>query len=123
LVRDADRAAFEADLGHPLGANVRYLATGAATQGAPIINGGERWRLSAPDGRVVDGPPIAGAAGRAYLRAAGPAGQASSWSDVTEGARSPGQAANLGPGVWISEWADASGSGRFVLEYVELSAQ
>lgn len=123
LVRDADRAGFERDLGHPLPANVRYLSTRAAAQGAPIINGGERWRLNAPDGRAVDGPTIAGAAGRAYLRNASPAGQASSWSEVADNARSPGASAVLGPGLWISGWADASGSGRFVFEYVQLSAQ
>jgi hypothetical protein len=123
LVRDADRLAFEVDLGRPLASNVRYLSTGAAAQGAPIINGGERWRLSAPDGRVVDGPTIAGAAGRAYSRTAAAAGQVSSWSEVADNARSPGAAALLGPGLWISGWADASGSGRFVFEYVELSAR
>lgn len=123
IVRDASRAEVEAEWGRSLASSVVVLRAGARTRGAPIINGGERWALRDATGTTVDGPTAAGQAGFVYQRTAAAAGVATSWSERAEAAFTPGVADGpaLGPGVWITEWADASGSGRFVFEYVELA--
>jgi hypothetical protein len=124
VVRDASRAEVEAEWGRSLASSVVVLRAGARTRGAPIINGGERWALRDATGTTVDGPTAAGLAGFVYQRTAAAAGVATSWSERPETASTPGVADGpaLAPGVWITEWADASGSGRFVFEYVELAA-
>ena len=124
VVRDASRAEVEAEWGRSLASSVVVLRAGARTRGAPIINGGERWALRDATGTTVDGPTAAGLAGFVYQRTAATPGVATSWSERPELASTPGVADGpaLAPGVWITEWADASGSGRFVFEYIELTA-
>ncbi len=123
LARDATRAAFESFWGVTLGVDVVFLSTQASTSGVPIINGGERWALVSPLGALVDGPTLAGQAGLAYRRVtAGGAGAASTWSegpsdDAAPGAPSP---TGLAPGLQVLQWADATGAGNFVYEFVEL---
>ncbi len=121
IVRNASRAEVEAEFG-PLGAHVQVITTGASSNGVPIINGGESWALLSPDGSLVDGATIDGAIGQSYRRTGGTASQAGSWTADVDSTATPGATSlpSSGVGLVISEWSDASGTGRFIFEFIEL---
>ncbi|HEY3445016.1 MAG TPA: thrombospondin type 3 repeat-containing protein [Myxococcales bacterium] len=124
--RDVDQAAFQTYWGVTLGAGVVYL------RGAnvfPVINGGETYTLKDAAGTTIDGPTIAqaGTASQSIQRTSfGAADQAGSWSVVAwTGASSstPGTSAltrDPTKNVVVSEFSDATGTGNYVYEFVEL---
>jgi hypothetical protein len=124
--RSAPRAYFEAFWGRTLGANVVYLDGGDQW---PNVNGSETYTLKDADGVIVDGATVAMAAGggeTVQRRPGMPALAAASWvtasaSPVSNATPGSGQtAAPSPPGVYISEFADANGSGNFIYEFVEI---
>lgn len=123
--RDATKAAFEAFWrgGTPLPANVVYVNAAGAF---PVINGSERFTLVNSAGTTVDGATIAMAAGAGQsLQRRDPclaASSAASWNVLASTAGQPGAGAAAGcaRGVVINEFSDASGTGNFVYEFVEL---
>lgn len=124
--RSASRAQFESYWGRTLGTGVVYLD--GADQW-PSINGSETFHLKDAQGVSVDGPTVAmaSAGGTVMQRRAGlPAGDAGSWtssaaSPVSNASPGTGQGSPSNPaGVYVSEFADAAGSGNFVYEFVEL---
>jgi hypothetical protein len=124
--RNASRAQFESFWGRTLGAGVVYLD---GSDQWPSINGSETFTLRDASGAVADGPSVAmaSAGGQTLQRRPGlPAGDAGSWnvgssSPVANATPGSGQsAANVAPGVYVSEFSDADGSGNFVYEFVEL---
>lgn len=116
--RNASRAQFEAYWGL-LGDDVVYFNAGDEF---PAINGAETFTLRDDGGAVVDGPTPAIEEGdtvrRDDLAAVG------SWTVEGEGNADPG-VAHPDPGaagVFLTEASDATGSGNFVYEFVELQA-
>jgi hypothetical protein len=132
--RAATKQAFETYWGVTLGADVVYLTNDpgnstSSTDDWPSINGGETYELRDSAGATVDGPSaaMAAAGGENWQRKAGqPAGTATSWTVSTViapgGPATPGSgpADTAKHGVYVSEFADASGPGAFVYEFVEL---
>jgi hypothetical protein len=124
--RKATQAQFESFWGRSLGADTVYVD--GADQW-PNINGSETFELRDAAGTSVDGPStaMAAAGGNVYQRKPGtPAGVLSSWtsaSATTVGNATPGagqSAASAPAGVYVSEFADANGTGNFVYEFVEI---
>ena len=116
--RNASRAQFEAYWGL-LGDDVVYLNAGDEF---PAINGDETFTLRDDGGASVDGPTPAIQGGdtvqRNDLAAAG------SWTIEAEGNADPG-VGHPDPGaagVFLTEASDATGSGNFAYEFVELQA-
>jgi hypothetical protein len=123
IARNAARGAFESFWGVSLGSDVVFLNAEVGNSGVPIVNGGESWALVSPLGTVVDGPTMAGQSGTAYRRInGGAASAAGTWSDAPAEDAAPGAASPpaLGPGLQVSQWSDATGSGSFIYEFVEL---
>lgn len=130
--RISSSAAFQTYWGVTFGSNVVYLSGEMAPADSgddwPTINGDETYELRNASGVVVDGVTIAMQAGggASYARTAGaPAGQSTSWTKAatTVGTPTPGSGQGTSTtkhGVYISEFSDASGSGNFVYEFVEL---
>jgi endonuclease I len=123
VARSADKAAFEAFWGVTLGADAAFLNSAG---GMPVINGSETYTLADAGGTIIDGPTIAmGSSGAQSLRRIDPcqaAGLSSSWAIGTESAATVGSGAGAGCGVGlvINEFSDASGSGNYVYEFLEL---
>ena len=124
--RSATRAQFETYWGRTLGENVRYLDGGDQW---PNINGSETFALRDASGTLVDGPTIgmSSSGSQTLQRGAGlPAGDAASWTvrtstPVSNATPGEGQTvAALPPGVYVSEFSDADGSGNYVYEFVEV---
>lgn len=116
--RNATQAAFESYWGVTLPSNAVYLDSGNSM---PIINGDENYTLKNAGGTVVDGPTInmPASAARALQRV-DPCG--TSWSTVLESAANPGGGAanGCGAGVKLNEVSDASGTGNYIYEFIEL---
>ncbi len=126
VARKASKADFEKYWGVTLAANVLYINSGDKI---PSINGKETFTLKDAKGNVVDGPTIAMDVVKAgnYQRKVpiGPAKDAASWkaqapslANATPG-KGQGTVAKS-PGLYISEFSDAKGSGKYVFEFVEL---
>ncbi|MFH1807167.1 MAG: amidohydrolase family protein [Pseudomonadota bacterium] len=124
IARNSTKTDFETFWGVTLGDDVTYVDSGGAI---PQINGGETFTLldsgSIP---VVDGPSVALAAtGKCHQRKV-PVQAASgsdSWTVVAEASGNPGSGQTPGAspsGVYISEFCDATGTGNFNYEFVEL---
>lgn len=126
VARNASKADFEAHWSMTLGENVVFIngMDVVGNNGFPSINGAETYSLS--DGSsTVDGATVAMASGNCYQRKVPvtAAGDANSWNTVADSAGTPGSGQDVGnpaTGVYISEFCDASGSGNYVFEYVEL---
>lgn len=126
IARKADKAAFEKHWQVTLGADVVYINS---NDKLPSINGDETFTLSDKAGKVVDGPTVklAGGSTANYQRKlpVAKAGDATSWvtGSQSPGGPTPGTVAAGTAGIatpYISEFSDASGSGNFVYEFVEL---
>jgi beta-lactamase superfamily II metal-dependent hydrolase len=121
--RNATKAAFEAFWGVTLGTNVVYVNGG---DGMPVINGDEHYTLYNAGGTRIDGRTAAmsASAGRSYQRKdpCNSASKLSSWNVVADSSATPGSgaAAGCGDGVVINELSDATGTGNFVYEFIEL---
>jgi hypothetical protein len=123
IARNATREQFELFYGRSLGANVQLINTGNRF---PMINGSETFTLS--NAVRVDGPTVAqsSAGQQLFQRTSGaaPAGERSSWTieSFRPQAATPGsgQVSTGNNRIYISEVADAAGSGNFGFEFVEL---
>lgn len=124
--RSVTRSQFEGYWGRTLGDDVVYLN---GSDQWPSINGSETFHLKDAQGVSVDGPTVAmaSAGGVVLHRRAGlAAGDAGSWtssaaSPVSNATPGTGQTVPANPaGVYVSEVADAVGSGNFIFEFVEL---
>lgn len=123
--RNATKAAFEAYWrgGTPLPGNVVYINSAGSF---PQINGSENYTLYNAGGTKVDGKTVSmsSSAGQS-LRRKDPCnapGSASSWNIGATSAATPGSGAGAGcaKGVVINEFSDATGTGNYVYEFVEL---
>ena len=101
-----------------LPSNVIYINSGDRM---PIINGDENYTLKNASGVVVDGPTVnmPATAARALQRT-DPCG--TTWNTVLESAANPGGGApaGCGAGVKMNEVSDASGTGNYIYEFIEL---
>jgi beta-lactamase superfamily II metal-dependent hydrolase len=121
--RNATKAAFEAFWGVTLGSNVVYIDS---SDSMPIINGDEHYTLKNAGGTTVDGRTVSmpTSAGRSFRRTnpCASANKSSSWTNGADTTANPGSGAAAGcaKGVVINEFSDASGTGNFVYEFIEL---
>ena len=116
--RDATKAAFETFWGVTLPAAAIYLN---AAGGMPVINGSEHYTLQNASATVVDGPSAAQPSGAARsVQRVDPCG--TTWNTVVESSATPGSGAGAGcgGGVKLNEHSDASGTGNYIYEFVEL---
>ncbi len=115
--RDASRGAFEQHWG-ALPGDVVYLD---AEDGFPAVNGEETYTLRDPGGSAVDGPTPPLQSGDVLHRTDLSGGL--SWTLMAEGNADPGLGLMEGAsGVYLTEASDATGTGNFIYEYVELQA-
>lgn len=123
IARNADKASFETFWGRTLGTNVVFLSSGGTM---PVINGSETYSLYNGAAVLVDGATIAmgGTAGQSIQRTdlCASASLAGSWSVVDDSLANAGSGApaGCGGGVKISEFSDATGTGNYVYEFIEL---
>ncbi|HEX2062479.1 MAG TPA: Ig-like domain-containing protein [Thermoanaerobaculia bacterium] len=118
IARQADKAAFESYWGVTLGSSVVFIN---AAGGMPVINGDESYTLANASGTSVDGPSASMPASAARtLQRVDPCG--TSWNTLAETSSNPGAgaAAGCGGGVKMTEISDASGTGNYIYEYIEL---
>lgn len=121
--RNATKAAFESFWGVTLSSNVVYINAG---DGMPVINGDEHFTLYNAGGGKEDGRTAAmsASAGRSYQRKdpCNNASKLASWNVVSDLSGTPGSGAatGCGTGVMINEFSDATGTGNFVYEFIEL---
>lgn len=118
VARQADKAAFQTYWGVTLSASVIFLNSAGAM---PVINGDETITLANAASVVVDGPSAAMPASAARtMQRTDPC--ASTWNTLVETSSNPGSGAGAGcgAGVKLNEVSDASGTGNFIYEFVEL---
>jgi Bacterial Ig domain len=121
--RQATKSAFQTFWGVTLASNVVYINANGAF---PQINGSENFTLKNASGTVIDGPTISmSSAADQDLQRKDPclaAGTTSSWNILATTSANPGSGAGAGcaKGVVINEFSDASGTGNFIYEFVEL---
>ncbi|HEV8631346.1 MAG TPA: Ig-like domain-containing protein, partial [Thermoanaerobaculia bacterium] len=123
VARSASKAAFQSFWGVTLVSNVVYVNS-ADTM--PQINGSETYTLYNAAGTKVDGAtyPMGSSAGQS-LRRKDPCnspGTSTSWTIGATTTANPGSGAGAGcaKGPVINEFSDASGTGNYVYEFVEL---
>ncbi len=123
IARNATKAAFQTFWNVTLPSNVVYIDSGDT---AIAINGSETYTLNNAAGTKIDGATIAMASGAGQsIQRKDPClapGTASSWNVLTSTAGKPGSGAAAGcaKGVVINEFSDATGTGNFIHEFVEL---
>ncbi|MGE5314339.1 MAG: phospholipase D-like domain-containing protein [Acidobacteriota bacterium] len=126
IARNATQSGFETFWNKKLDLNCVYLNTLDVTGAAPKINGDETFTLLNAAGQAIDGPSAAlpsSLSGRtAYQRKSSTlaSGAIGSWTIATDGAPGTGMTSTGTGKVIISEIADATGTGNFVYEFVEL---
>jgi len=120
--RNASKAAFESFWG-TLPAGVVYLNSGNVM---PVINGSETYTLKNASSTTIDGATVAmPSAALKTLQRINPctaANVASNWNTLATTSGNPGSGAGSGcaKGLVINEFADASGSGNYIYEFIEL---
>jgi beta-lactamase superfamily II metal-dependent hydrolase len=123
VARSASKAAFEAFWGVSLASNVAFLNSSGAL---PVINGDENYTLVNASGTTIDGQTVnMTAGGGSSFKRKDPCNNpalAASWTVTTSGSATPGSGAGAGcaKGVVINEFSDATGTGNYVYEFVEL---
>lgn len=118
VARQADKAAFEAFWGVTLGTNVTFVNSAGAM---PVINGDENYTLSNASSVLVDGPTASQPAGASSsVQRVDPCGPA--WTTVASASANPGGGAGAGcdGGVKLNEHGDATGTGNYIYEFIEL---
>ena len=121
--RNATKAAFETFWNVTLASNVVYVN---GSDGMPVINGDETFTLYNASGSRIDGrTPGMGSSGGQSFRRKDPclsSTKLSSWNVGADTLATPGSGAATGcaKGVVINEFSDASGTGNFVYEFIEL---
>ncbi|HWB75181.1 MAG TPA: hypothetical protein VG755_09500, partial [Nannocystaceae bacterium] len=124
IARNASPGAFQDFWGVNWGDDVVYID---GADWFPTINGAETYSLRDPDGMTIEGPtpPLELATVAARTDADASADDVGAWSvDIAPNSGStPGVSAASG-GVsgtpYISEYADPTGAGNYVYEYVEI---
>lgn len=123
----ASKSAFEAFWHVTLGSDVVFVNAGGS--GAPQINGAETYTLKRSGGvDVDDGPSIPLTTGKCYQRKVPvqTSNTDTSWTVIgnTPGSGpNPGAGQSLGnppTGAYVSEYCDATGTGNFIYEFVEI---
>ncbi|HYM61788.1 MAG TPA: Ig-like domain-containing protein [Thermoanaerobaculia bacterium] len=123
IARNATKSAFQTFWGVTLASNVVYINTGNT---CPQINGSENYTLKNAGGTIIDGPTISmSSSGLQNIARKDPclaANLTSSWNVGATTAATPGTGAGAGcgHGLVINEFADATGTGNYVYEFVEL---
>ncbi len=123
IARNSSKASFEKFWKVTLAANVGFINAGGAF---PVINGSENYTLYDAVGALVDGTTISmSASGLQSIKRKDPClapNLAWSWSVGATTTATPGGGAGTGcgHGLVINEFSDASGTGNFVYEFVEL---
>jgi hypothetical protein len=123
VARNATKAQFQTFWGVTLAANVVFLN---AADTMPQINGSETYTLRNAAAATIDGATVAmaSAGGETLKRinGCGAANLAASWTRTASTTGNPGTGAPAAcsKGVYISEFADALGTGNFIYEFVEL---
>ncbi|MBW3671117.1 MAG: PKD domain-containing protein [Acidobacteria bacterium] len=121
IARSASQSAFESFWGTSLGSGTTFLDSGNSM---PVINGDEVYALYDASGTLIDGTTIAIAAGQSVQRTdlCAAASSSSSWSIGSDSTATPGGGAveGCGGGLRINEFSDASGTGNYIYEFVEL---
>ena len=122
IARNVSEVEFEAFWGVTLGANVVFLNSGETV---PQINGDETYELRDALNNLVEGPTaVALAAGNSVQRTntTASATATASWRSVAQSSATPGSGAvgNGSAGLVINEYSDASGTGNYINEFVEL---
>ena len=118
VARQADKAAFQTFWGVTLGSNVTFVNSAG---GMPVINGDENHSLYNAAGTLVDGPSASQPAAAARtLQRVDPCG--TTWNTLLESSANAGSGAGAGcgGGVKLNEISDASGTGNYVYEFIEL---
>jgi len=120
--RNASKAAFESFWGVTLGPNVVYINSGDTM---PQLNGSETYTLKDASNSTIDGPTYAhdGTSGDSLERAnCGAAGNAGTWTKLASTSGTPGTNGLTGCslGIFINESSDATGTGNFIYEFVEI---
>lgn len=118
IARQADKTAFEGFWGLTLPANAIFINSAG---GMPVINGDENYSLYDASSVLRDGPTASQPATAARtVQRVDPCG--STWNTLTEGSSNPGSGAGAGcgGGVKINEHSDASGTGNYIYEFIEL---
>ena len=121
--RNSTKAQFETFWGRTLPANTVYLN---AADAMPVINGSEAYNLFNAAGTKVDGqtigmPSSAGSTVQRKDPCNSPSASAS-WTITASSTATPGSGAGAGcsKGVVINEFSDATGTGNFIYEFIEL---
>ncbi len=122
IARNATKTQFQAFWNRTLASNVVYVNSANAM---PQINGSENYKLSNAAGTVIDGPTVSmdTSGGSSFQRLnCGSAGALSSWTKVVSTSGSPGTGGltTCGKGVFINEFSDATGTGNYIYEFIEL---
>jgi len=120
--RNATKAQFQAFWGTTLASNVVYINSGDTM---PQINGSETYTLKDEFNVTVDGATYAhdASSGDSLERTTcGASGLSGTWTKVASGSATPGWNGKTGCslGVFINENSDATGTGNYVYEYIEL---
>jgi len=122
IARNATKSAFQTFWARTLAANVIYINS-ADTM--PQINGSETYTLRNSSGTVIEGATVAmdTSGGFSFQRATcGAIGTLSSWSHVVSTSGTPGSGglATCNRGAFINEFSDATGTGNYVYEFIEI---
>ncbi len=122
VARNATKSAFQTFWGKTLASNVVYINSGDTM---PQINGSETYTLYNASGTKVDGTTVAmDTSGGSTLqrKTCGTVGTETTWSRLAWTSANPGTGGitTCGKGAFISEFADALGTGNYVYEYVEI---
>jgi hypothetical protein len=122
--RSATKAQFQTFWNVTLASNVVYINSGDT---ALAINGSERYTLNNASGTKIEGPTISQASGAGQsIRRRDPClapGTTSSWTvgaSNTTATPGTGAAAGCAKGVVVNEFSDATGTGNFIYEFIEL---
>ena len=120
--RNATKTQFETFWGVTLAANVVYINS-ADTM--PQLNGSETYTLKNASAVTVDGPTYAhdSTSGDSLERAnCGSVGSSSTWTKLASTSATPGTNGLTGCSstIFINETSDATGTGNYIYEFVEL---
>jgi len=123
LARGVNKAQFETFWGVSLATNVTFVTS---TNSTPTINGAEVYTLKSNNTTLVDGPTPSSLDpnGKSIQRISANSNStlAASWTSVTATLATPGTGGSGDgtAGIVINEYSDASGTGAFTNEFVEL---
>jgi len=122
IARDAIQEAFESYWNKTLPSNAIYINSEG---GFPSINGDETYELQSNTDAAIDGPsgqPLSVGTTIQRINTSFEATLAASWSIQPLSNATPGYGANgdQTAGLIINEYADTTGTGNYIYEYVEL---